>query len=247
MKTAITIAVFAAGISGVIGAAGAQQAPPAGAAGAPGQAPTAEIRKAMVWKRFEYLCDGNAKVIVYLREQTAKVRYADKQYLMKQTVSADGNRYSDGKLVWWGKGNGGFLQQDTPDGNGAMLVKDCTLVEPEKPDPGVVSGTVTYLQRMALPPTAVVEVKLQDVSKADTPATVIAEQKITTGGKQVPIAFELKYDPAKIEGKHRYAVSARILFDGQLRFTSDKAYPVLGDGVSTSGVEIVVKQVSAKP
>ena len=35
---------------------------------------------------------------------------------MKQTMSADGNRYSDGKVVWWGKGNGGFLQEDTPDG-----------------------------------------------------------------------------------------------------------------------------------
>ena len=34
-------------------------------------------------------------------------------------------------------------------------------------------GTVTYLQRIALPPTAVVEVQLQDVSLADAPATVI--------------------------------------------------------------------------
>jgi putative lipoprotein len=245
MKTATTIAVFAVGISGVIGAAWAQQTPPpAAAAGVSDQAPTAEIRKAMVWKRFEYLCDGNAKVMVYLREQTAKVRYADKQYLMKQTVSADGNRYSDGKVVWWGKGNGGFLQEDTPDGNGAMLVKDCKLVEPEKPDPGVVSGTVTYRERMALPPTAVLEVKLQDVSKADTPATLIAEQKITTGGKQVPIAFELKYDPAKIEAKHCYAVSARILVDGQLRWVTDNTYPVLTEGSSATGVEIVVWPVT---
>src|SRR6516164_3742414 len=68
------------------------------------QQPRSEMRKALVWKRFEYVCERNTKVIVYLRDELAKVRYADKQYLMKQTVSADGNRYSDGKVLWWGKG-----------------------------------------------------------------------------------------------------------------------------------------------
>jgi len=238
-EAAIALFVVLAGLLSLkeVSPQAAQQAPPAAAA----QPPTAEIRKAMVWKRFEYACDGNAKVIVYLRDQTAKVRYQDTQYLMKQTVSADGNRYSDGKVVWWGKGNGGFLQEDKPDGDGAMLVKDCKLVEPVKQNPAVVSGTVTYLQRIALPPVAVIDVKLQEVSEADAPATVIAEQKITTEGKQVPIPFELKFDPAKIEAKHRYTVSARIEVGGQLRFISDKAYPVLGEGSSASGVEIVVK------
>jgi hypothetical protein len=49
------------------------------------QQPTNEVRKAMVWKRFQYVCQGNAKVTVYLRDELAKVRYEDKQYLMKQT------------------------------------------------------------------------------------------------------------------------------------------------------------------
>ena len=120
-------------------------------------------------------------------------------YLMKQTVSADGNRYSDGQVVWWGKGRGGFLQEDAPDGNGAMLAKDCKQVQPEGANPFTVTGTVTYLQRMALPPSAVIEVKFQDVFRADAPATVIAEQKITAEGKQVPIPFELRYEPTRID------------------------------------------------
>ena len=239
MRTARPIAIFAAGFCVISAAAVAQQAPPPATI----PQPTAEVRQAMVWKRFDYACEGNAKLTVFLREQTAKVIYKERMYLMKQTPSADGNRYSDGRFVWWGKGNGGFLQEDKPDGNGAMVVKDCKLAESVKKNPGTVSGTVTYLQRVALPPTAVIEVKLQDVSRADAPATVIAEQKITAEGKQVPIPFELKFDPAKIDPKLRYTVSARIMVGDQLRFTSDTARPVLADGNSASDVEIVVKPV----
>ena len=97
-----------------------------------------------------------------------------------------------------------------------------------------------------MPPNAVIEVKLQDVSKADAPATVIAEQKISAEGKQVPIPFELKFDPAKIDPKGRYTVSARITVNGQLRFVSDQAHPVLAHGNAASGVEIVVKPVPEK-
>jgi putative lipoprotein len=148
-------------------------------------AQTNEMRKAMVWKRFQYVCEGNEKLTVYLRDELAKVRYGDKQYLMKHTVSADGSRYSDGKVVWWGQGNGGFLQHDKPDGNGQMIATQCQLVEEPSAQPsasGVLSGTVTYLPRVALPSRAVVDVMLLDISRPEAGATVIAEQKIRPAG-----------------------------------------------------------------
>ena len=54
----------------------------------------------------------------------------------------------------------------------------------------VVSGTVTYRQRIALPATAALTVKLVDVSRADASATTIVEQRIDTAGKQVPFSFD---------------------------------------------------------
>jgi putative lipoprotein len=63
----------------------------------------------------------------------------------------------------------------------------------------------------------------------------------------VPIPFELRYEPTRIDPKHQYTVSARILVDGQLRFISDTAYPVLGSGAPATDVEIVVKPVPTKP
>jgi putative lipoprotein len=96
-----------------------------------------------------------------------------------------------------------------------------------------VTGTVTYLQRIALPPTAVIKVQLIDVSRADASATVLGEQLITAGGKQVPFAFEIPYDPAKIDQRFSYAVSARIEDGGKLLFINDQRYAVITRGAPT--------------
>lgn len=90
-----------------------------------------------------------------------------------------------------------------------------------------VTGTVTYLERVVLPPTAVVKIQLVDVFRADAPAVIIAEQIIPTGGKQVPFFFEIPFDPAKIKANYTYAVKARIEEDGRLRFISDQRYAVI--------------------
>ena len=203
------------------------------------------MKRAMEWKQFEYTCEGGAKLKVYLHNETVKVVFRDKVYLMRQTHSGSGTRYSDGNVVWWSKGNGGFLQVDVPDGNGDMIVKGCELDQPLHSAAGLasLSGTVGYVVRMALPPSAIIEVKLQDVSRADTSATVIGEEKITVGERQVPVPFELKFDPATIDPQHAYSVSARILVDGQLRFISDRAYPVLTQG-NPVHVELLLKPVS---
>lgn len=103
-------------------------ADPGKPAAAPG--PTNNVRPAIKWKRADYTCEGGAKVIVYLHDSVAKVRTRDHIYMMRQTGSADGSRYSDGKILWWSKGDTGFLQEDMPDGDGKMLVKGCILDKP---------------------------------------------------------------------------------------------------------------------
>jgi putative lipoprotein len=90
-------------------------------------------------------------------------------------------------------------------------------------------GEVFYLQRSALPPTAILSVTLQDVSLADAPAVVLARQSGPVNG-QVPLAFHLPYDPAKVQSGHRFAVSARIEVDGKLLFISTEHNGVKLDG-----------------
>ncbi len=106
----------------------------------------------------------------------------------------------------------------------------------------VVSGTITYRQRIALSSTAVVTVKLVDVSRADASAMTIVERQIETAGKQVPISFDFAYDRSKINENNRYAVQAEIRDGGKLLFISDTSYPVITQG-NPRNVDIVVVPV----
>jgi putative lipoprotein len=112
---------------------------------------------------------------------------------------------------------------------------------------GKVTGTVTYRERVTLPPTARVIVELQDVSRADAPAIIIATQTIDPAGKAPPYPFELTYDPAKIDQRNTYAVRATIRDGDKLLFTSTQQYPVITRGNPTSGIEIVMQQVGGTP
>jgi len=135
---------------------------------------------------------------------------------------------------------------------GALLLAACTpgsrpATKPAGPSLPVsaVTGSVTYLVRSALPPTAVIEVVLQDVSKMDAPAETISSQRIEANGKQVPFPYLLKYDPAKIDSKNTYAVRATIKDGDKLLFTSTTHNPVITRGAPTTGVEIIVEPVAS--
>lgn len=106
-----------------------------------------------------------------------------------------------------------------------------------------IQGSATYRERMALPPTAVFEAALEDVSRADAPAETIARTRIASPGNP-PIAFTIAYDPAKILPDHRYVVRARILLEDKLLFASDTATPVITRGSPTS-VSILLRRVGA--
>lgn len=94
----------------------------------------------------------------------------------------------------------------------------------------VLSGTVAYRERMALPTDAVVEVSLSDVSKMDLAAPVIAKTTVSSNGQQVPLPFTLRYDPSRIEPNHTYAVRAVVRSAGRMIFTTDRAYRVITQG-----------------
>ena len=86
-------------------------------------------------------------------------------------------------------------------------------------------GTVTFRERIALPPSAILTVRLVDVSLADAPARTIAETTMKTHGR-VPIAYRLRYDSTRIRKNRRYALQARIEVDGRLWFTTTEHHAV---------------------
>ena len=112
----------------------------------------------------------------------------------------------------------------------APLLAACATIPPAE-QPVSVTGSITYRERMALPPTAQVEVTLADVSLMDAPSKTIAQQSFTADGRQVPFAFTLTVDQRQLDPRHSYAVSARITdASGRLMFITDTRNSVTFDG-----------------
>jgi uncharacterized lipoprotein YbaY len=105
-------------------------------------------------------------------------------------------------------------------------------------------GTVNYRERMALPPTATVLVQLVDISLADAPAQVIAEDSITraTGS---PIPYRLRFDQSSIKPRRTYALQARISDDDRLLFINTARHAVFAGG--RNNTRILVQRVGEQP
>jgi putative lipoprotein len=121
--------------------------------------------------------------------------------------------------------------------------RELALLSVQAPAPKV-SGTVLFPDRLALGQTEVVEVTLEDVSRADAPAEIVARQ-IIRGGGQVPIQFGVRYDPARIDPGHSYAMRARISEKGVVKFTTTQSYPVLTKG-NPSQVQILLQSAKSQ-
>ena len=112
-----------------------------------------------------------------------------------------------------------------------LVSSQSTNAEPGSP---LITGTLTYRVRMALPPDAAIDVRLENVTLADAPAKVIAENVFAAAGKQVPISFQLPYPAKEIQPSHRYYVRARITEGDKLLFDTTQAYPVLTNGAPST-------------
>jgi uncharacterized lipoprotein YbaY len=94
---------------------------------------------------------------------------------------------------------------------------------------GAVTGTVTYRERMAMPPDAVVIVEVEDTSRMDVAAEQVGIQVIENPGN-VPVRFSVGFDPVDIVDSHSYSVRATITSGDRLLWTTDTNYPVITRG-----------------
>jgi putative lipoprotein len=107
-----------------------------------------------------------------------------------------------------------------------------------------ITGTVAYRERVALTPDAAINVRLEDTSLQDAPAKLIGESVFAAAGQQVPIAFQVSFNPTDINPPHTYQVRANIAVNGRIIFTSTTAYPVITHGAPMQA-NIMLQQVPA--
>ena len=197
-----------------------------------------------------YLCPDGSLFAAAAGEGTATVRALGQTLTLPIARSASGARYADAHWVFWNKGRTARLEHD-----GKPLFVDCLAtpvvegrLQPAPADGGTstdwgtVRGTVTYRERIALPPTAQLEVRVSDVSRADGPELILAQVHIPIE-HAVPIPFEVRYSTGLIDPRMRYQVRARIVEGDRLLFITDQAYPVITG--HPNQVALLLKKASA--
>lgn len=111
---------------------------------------------------------------------------------------------------------------------------------------GTLEGMATYRERIALPPDAVFEAVLQDVSQADAPAGVLGHTTINPVGYP-PFRFRITYDDAAVQPGRRYVVRATIKHRERLLFTADRDYPVFNNGRALLRILLVSVGAERRP
>lgn len=107
---------------------------------------------------------------------------------------------------------------------------------------------VFYRERMLLPPTAMVQVVLEDSARMDVAAHRIAETTVPAR-EGPPYRVSLRYDPSSLSPKGRFGVRARIENDGSLMFTSTRFIPAFGtdgepDSAPNDPVQVLVQRTA---
>ena len=119
-----------------------------------------------------------------------------------------------------------------------LLTTACGDSAPGQSGPQRIEGTVLYRERMMLPPGAEMSVQLEDISRPDAMAEVLAVVSSALDGAP-PYAFTLDYGKVGVVSGRRYALRANIAVDGQVWFTSTDYIDPFGE----SPLEILVRRV----
>lgn len=94
---------------------------------------------------------------------------------------------------------------------------------------GTLTGTASFRERVVLPPGATFEAILEDVSRADAPATVLGRFGPVPAGTP-PFPFTIAYDDSAVVAGHRYNLRGFVRHDDKLLFTSDRHTDAFGRG-----------------
>jgi putative lipoprotein len=101
-----------------------------------------------------------------------------------------------------------------------------------------VSGTATWRESMMLPPGAVLEVTVEDISRADAPSTRLARFALSPVGAP-PVAFEL--DVPAPDPRASLNLRATIRDGTALLYTTDVISPVLTQGAPARADLVLVR------
>lgn len=177
-----------------------------------------------------YTCDNASRIEVTFSTTAdgrplARLQFADATLTLPQVPAANGTLYRNENVLLHLRGDDALFE----DGKGNRQRCSRGDVAPARPQASSASaavssfidiaGQVTYRQRSALPPNAVLIIRVQDGKR------VLAEQRIDLAGQQVPIGFQTSIDRDLLGKKSRVSVIARIEQAGRALFVTAHPHP----------------------
>jgi len=181
----------------------------------------------------------------------ATLHFADEAVILPQVPAASGALYRNGDIRLHTQGDDALFE----DGKGNLRRCSRGSVAPASPQLAAqpapigqavassfinVAGSVTYLARIALPPDAILNIRILAGRRT------LVDQRYELSGAQVPIPFGATVDRDLIGKKASVTVSARIEVDGTTLFVGQKTYPAMKKGPVTA-LEILLKPPASKP
>jgi uncharacterized lipoprotein YbaY len=126
----------------------------------------------------------------------------------------------------------------------AVALLSAVLAVPIMAANQTVTGSLSYVERIALSPGAVAVVTIVDITADPNAGAVVGQQRID-GPAGVPIDFSVLVDKSVINSTHAYALFATIE-DGTNVWQNRVGEPVITGGPS-SGVDLILTVLSADP
>lgn len=186
-------------------------------------------------ERIPYACDNGSRLAISFSDDSdgrpqATLHFADAEVVLPQVPAASGALYRAGDIRLHTKGDDAFFE------DGKNNTRRCARAANPPPAPAAagsfiaVAGSVTFPRDRALPPDAVLIVRIQDTARAGAPALTLAEQRIDLRDRQAPIPFQIVVDRDLLHPRARVTAAARIEHRGKLLFISNKVIRAIVDG-----------------
>jgi putative lipoprotein len=197
-------------------------------------------------ERQRYSCDNGSHIEIGFTTAAdglpmATLYFADDAITLPQVPSASGAFYRNEVIRLRTKGDEVFFEDEKANRRHCLRgeiapVSTIAATPATSSKPSATSsfidivGSVSYRQRIALPPDAVLVVRVQDFPSANGQPRTLAEQRIELAGQQVPIPFQTTIDRDLIGKRPHVTVTARIERHGKTLFRSEQNYPALKKG-----------------
>jgi putative lipoprotein len=205
-------------------------------------------------ERIAYTCDngnrGESHIEISFSEDTtgrpqATLHFADEAVILPQVPAASGALYRLGDIRLHTQGDDAIVE------DGKSNMRRCTRgqVAPVPPPAARqsatssfidLSGNVSYLARIALPPGAILIIRIQSGKRT------LVEQRYELNDAQTPLPFSATVDRDIMGKKANATASARIEVGGKPFLVSEKPAPAIKNGRPVP-IEIVLKPAPRKP